>query len=107
MISPPRKSSMSAAFVALIAALAIPDCHASGQKRHAYQRAAFMKTHSCPSTGKTRGACPGYIVDHIKPLCAGGSYRPTNMQWRTVAEAKKKDRLEIQECRSMLRRKAV
>src|SRR5207302_639301 len=71
--------------------------------RDAHQRALFIKSHPCPANGKTRGACPGYVVDHIKPLCAGGPDRPPNMQWQTVAEAKKKDRLEAQECRTKRR----
>src|SRR2546429_7314585 len=58
------------------------------------QRAAFMHGHPCPSTGKTKGRCPGFVVDHLRPLCAGGADRPTNMQWQTVAKAKNKDRLE-------------
>jgi hypothetical protein len=60
-----------------------------------------MKSHPCPSTGKTKGRCPGYVVDHVKPLCAGGADRPSNMQWQTVKEAKKKDRLEAAECRRL------
>jgi hypothetical protein len=66
--------------------------------RDPHERAAFMKHHPCPSTGRTSGTCPGYVVDHIKPLCAGGADRPSNMQWQTVAEAKKKDRLERKQC---------
>jgi hypothetical protein len=42
---------------------------------------------------------PGYVVDHVKPVCAGGADHPSNMQWQTKAEAKKKDRLEAQDCR--------
>src|SRR5213075_3108085 len=60
----------------------------------------FRKDHPCPATGKAKGACPGYVIDHVKPLCAGGPDRPANMQWQTVADAKKKDRLERQECRA-------
>jgi hypothetical protein len=30
----------------------------------------MQREHSCPSTGKTSGACPGYRKDHIKPLRA-------------------------------------
>jgi len=63
------------------------------------QRAAFMQQHPCPSTSKTKGRCPGYVVDHIKPLCAGGADHPSNMQWQTVAQAKKKDRLEREQCK--------
>ena len=67
--------------------------------RDPHQRAAFVKQHPCPATGKTRGACPGYVVDHVKPLCAGGLDRPSNMQWQTTAESKNKDRLEREQCR--------
>jgi hypothetical protein len=47
-----------------------------------------------PSTGKTRGRCPGYIVDHVRPLECGGADAPSNMQWQTVAAAKAKDKTE-------------
>jgi len=63
------------------------------------QRAAFTHSHPCPSTGRTSGRCPGYVVDHVTPLCAGGADRPSNMQWQTVSEGKNKDRLERQQCR--------
>ena len=59
----------------------------------------FQREHPCPGTGKRTGACPGYIKDHIKPLCAGGRDDPSNMQWQTVKEAKKKDRKEREMCR--------
>jgi hypothetical protein len=72
---------------------------AEAVKRDPAQRAAFMRAHPCPATGRTAGACPGYVVDHIRPLCAGGLDRPANMQWQTLADARAKDRLEAQECR--------
>ena len=50
--------------------------------------------HPCPSTGKTYGACPGYVVDHVQALKHGGADAPYNMQWQTTAEAKAKDRVE-------------
>ena len=59
-----------------------------------------------PSTGKTRGACPGYVVDHIEPLCAGGRDHPSNMQWQTREEAKKKDKKEREMCAGGEKRKA-
>jgi hypothetical protein len=67
--------------------------------RDSHQRALFMKAHPCPANGNTRGRCLGYVVDHVRPLCAGGADHPENMQWQTVADAKKKDRLEALECR--------
>jgi len=63
-------------------------------------RAAFVKLHPCPTTNKPRGACPGYVVDHVVPLCAGGADHPSNLQWQTVADAKVKDRAERAQCRS-------
>lgn len=66
----------------------------SREHRSAATRSAFQREHPCPSTGKTSGACPGYIKDHIVPLCKGGPDVPSNMQWQTVSEAKAKDRVE-------------
>jgi hypothetical protein len=58
----------------------------------------FMLHHPCPANGATHGACPGWVRDHIIPLCAGGSDTVANMQWQTVADAKAKDILERREC---------
>jgi hypothetical protein len=63
-------------------------------KRDPEQRAKFMRTHPCPSTGKTHGACSGYVVDHRQALKHGGRDDPSNMQWQTVQEAKAKDKVE-------------
>jgi hypothetical protein len=67
-------------------------------------RKAFQRAHPCPSNGKTSGACPGYVADHIRPLCADGPDQISNLQWQTIAEAKKKDRLEVAECRAFRKR---
>ena len=63
-------------------------------KRSAVARAQFMRQHPCPATGRQRGPCPGYVIDHIVPLKRGGADRPGNMQWQTVQEAREKDRYE-------------
>ena len=63
-------------------------------KRDPKARQAFVNSHPCPSTGRSRGACPGYVVDHIKPLKRGGADSPSNMQWQTTAAAKAKDKWE-------------
>jgi hypothetical protein len=47
----------------------------------------------CRSTSKP-GACPGYVIDHGKPLECGGADDPSNMQWQTIAEGKAKDKTE-------------
>jgi hypothetical protein len=41
------------------------------------------------------------VVDHIMPLCAGGADAPENMMFMTVAEGKKKDRVEAKLCALM------
>ncbi len=62
-------------------------------------RAEFVKANPCPATGKPRGACPGWHVDHIEPLKCGGPDRPENMQWLTVEQHKKKTAAEAKLCR--------
>lgn len=63
-------------------------------QRSAAARHDFQRSHPCPSTGKTSGACPGYVVDHVTPLKRGGADRPNNMQWQTTKAAKDKDKVE-------------
>lgn len=59
---------------------------------------AFKHRNPCPVTGEPRGPCPGHIVVHIVPLCAGGPDWPGNMQWQTLKEAKAKEREERKLC---------
>jgi hypothetical protein len=77
---------------------------ATPAERSAAARATFKREQPCPSTGLRRGACPGYVIDHVEPLCAGGPDEPRNMQWQTVAEAKRKDLDEWRTCRALKRR---
>jgi hypothetical protein len=63
-------------------------------KRSAAAKAAFERQSPCPSTGKTSGRCPGYVVDHVNPLECGGADSPSNMQWQTTIEGKAKDKTE-------------
>jgi hypothetical protein len=51
-------------------------------------------------TGYPHGR-PGYVVDHIIPLCAGAPDDPENMQWQKVVEAKRKDKFERDLCAAM------
>ena len=59
---------------------------------------AFRHAHPCPATGKTSGACPGWVVDHILPLCSGAPDKPGNMQWQAKAESLAKDKREAAYC---------
>ena len=54
----------------------------------------FQKSNPCPSTGRRSGACPGYVIDHVRPLKRGGADAPSNMQWQTKAAARAKDKVE-------------
>lgn len=71
------------------------------EARDRAQRAEFVREHPCPATGKTRGACPGWVVDHIVPLCAGGADAPSNMQWQELKASKGKDKEERSACDKM------
>lgn len=64
---------------------------------------AFKRANACPriegtTNGKPTGPCPGFVVDHIKPLACGGVDKPSNMQWQSVADAKAKDKWERKGC---------
>ena len=57
-------------------------------KRSSSAKHQFMK-----QTGYPKGR-KGYVVDHIIPLKKGGCDCPSNMQWQTIEEGKKKDKVE-------------
>ena len=59
----------------------------------------FRKCELCPVTRNIRGACSGYQVDHIDPLCAGGADHCANMHWLTVPEHRIKTRADVRRCR--------
>jgi hypothetical protein len=73
-------------------------------KRSEAVKGAFKHSHPCPTTGKTIGPCPGYVIDHIVPLCASGPDAVYNMQWQTTEQSKEKDRWERKECTAFRRR---
>lgn len=92
---PPRIEGSAAGLLAFL--LACP--HAGAAERSTAARAEFQRLHPCPQppeseTGR-RGPCPGYVVDHIRPLACGGPDTPANMQWQTVEAGKAKDRTEL------------
>lgn len=71
-----------------------------GGERSAAARAAFVRENPCPAVGAEGRRCPGYVVDHVVPLCLGGEDAPRNMQWQAVREAREKDREEWRACRA-------
>ncbi len=89
--------TIAALALSLIAAAALaregaPHSHAA--------LAQFQMAQPCPATGLTHGACPGWVKDHIVPLCAGGADAPANLQWQTRAASLVKDRSEWRWCRA-------
>jgi hypothetical protein len=63
-------------------------------RRSSAAKHSFERQHPCPFTGRTSGRCPGYVIDHVKPLECGGADAPSNMQWQTVTAGKAKDKTE-------------
>ncbi|MBA3774651.1 MAG: HNH endonuclease [Ramlibacter sp.] len=60
---------------------------------------AFRAENPCPSTGLTKGPCPGYQRDHRDARCAGGADRAENYQWLTIEEHRWKTRSDVRMCR--------
>jgi hypothetical protein len=67
-------------------------------KRSTAAKHEFQREQPCPATGRTNGKCPGYVIDHMKPLACGGDDKPRNMQWQTSSAAKAKDKWERKGC---------
>ena len=86
----------------MLAAALATTAHARIERDRAQVR-AFRAENPCPATGLRRGACPGYHVDHITPLCAGGPDRPENMQWITKEDHRFKTLVDVKECRKSRR----
>ncbi len=71
--------------------------HCPHPPRSGKSKAAFRKAHPCPG-GADKGStkrCRGYVIDHVCPLACCGLDAPSNMQWETIAEGKKKDQWEL------------
>ncbi len=68
------------------------DKHGRIARDHKVVKAFMVKT------GYPKGR-PGYVVDHIIPLCACGKDSVKNMQWQSIEEAKKKDKVEKRQCK--------
>lgn len=85
------------------ALLLLPLASADAARRSHAATVAFQRSTPCPSTAAPRGSCPGYVIDHVTPLCAGGADAPENMQWQTIEDGKLKDRRERALCHAMRR----
>lgn len=80
--------------------IATMSCTALALPRSRSARAHFMLSHPCPANGHVRGACRGFVVDHLIALDCGGADSPSNMQWQTVADGRAKDKWERKGCKN-------
>jgi len=69
--------------------------------RSAAEVAAFKRENPCPTTGLRRGACPGFQVDHVDPLCMGGRDAKANMHWLSVEDHRFKTFTDVRACRKL------
>lgn len=86
---------------ALLLALAVTTFAQPAGANHHRSHAAkvsFQHSEPCPATGVAKGKCPGYVIYHVVPLACGGADAPSNMQWKTEADAKSKDKWERKAC---------
>ena len=89
---------MNWALAILVLCLALVPAADARQKRSQSAKVEFKHKHPCPATGRRKGPCKGYVIDHVKPLACGGPDAAENMQWQTIAEGKAKDRWERNAC---------
>lgn len=88
---------MKRLLIAVLVACTLPAFAATNRSTKAIND--FKRTHACPANGiASIKSCPGYVIDHIKPLACGGADNPSNMQWQTISESKTKDKWERKGC---------
>ena len=85
---------MTKVFIFLILAGGLTSIAEARIKRDHKEIAAFKRENPCPSTGARRGACKGWIVDHVIPLVCGGQDAVSNMQWQTIEDGETRDKWE-------------
>lgn len=92
-----KAAAIVAAILAALLAISV-GAQEFAAKRSASEVYRFRGAHPCPATGKARGACPGWEVDHIKALRCGGPDVAANMQWLTIEAHRAKSRREARTC---------
>lgn len=90
-------SNLANTLAAIVCSVMAMNCYAL--PRDKTERDRFVREHPCPANGNTKGACPGYQVDHKKALMNGGADHPSNMEWTRSDEHKKKTKSDIHECK--------
>jgi hypothetical protein len=88
--------------IALLVLLALPGELANEDARPPFtvSPARVQAREPLPVDRRDTRSCPGYVIDHNKPLACGGADSPENMQWQTIDDAKEKDKWERKGCRA-------
>jgi hypothetical protein len=86
--------------ILVLSLLYVPVADAGTPRSEAAVR-AFKKANPCPVAASTTHSCPGYVVDHIIPLCGGGIDAPGNMQWQKAEDSYLKDTRERAYCKCL------
>lgn len=97
--APSRETIKLNWLIIISCALLIACSQPTKQTRHPSVRAEFLREHPALSMVNDVGPCPGYVVDHIKPLCVGDDDSVDNMQWQTSGGSYLKDNSERAMCR--------
>jgi 5-methylcytosine-specific restriction endonuclease McrA len=84
-----------------VIALLLPLLASARIERSAAEVMAFKRMTNCPATGKPELRCKNHQVDHVIPLCAGGSDTRDNMQYLTIEEHRWKTRTDVRVCREL------
>jgi 5-methylcytosine-specific restriction endonuclease McrA len=85
----------------LTLALLLPLLATARIERSAAEVLAFKRENRCPATGKPELRCENHQVDHVIPLCAGGSDTRDNMQYLSIQEHRWKTRTDVRVCRQL------
>lgn len=91
---------MKAVLLALALGLTVSAADGAPTCDHPTKRHASVHRRFLIQTGYPHGR-PGWVVDHIIPLCACGPDTIANMQWQTATDAAIKDAQERQQCRAL------
>lgn len=86
----PRAAAIAVLLIVAVAAGAAP--------RSRVVLRDFQREHPCPATGERRGKCPGYQIDHVQALCAGGPDIVANLQWLSLPDHAAKTRKDDAAC---------
>lgn len=89
-------------WLSLLLAVAVAGADAFPRSRAVLRE--FQRQHACPSTGARRGACPGFEIDHIQALCAGGRDELANLQWLSHRDHALKTKRDVAACRGRVYR---